>query len=616
MMRQMRENTKWIMLVTAMAFVLLMVFEWGMDITGRSTGGVGEIGSVNGEPVMYEEYMVTYRNLYDEIQRSQSTSLTSEQNRQLEDEAFNQVVTRILIEQELERRGIQVTDEEIMQWALAVPPPALMQSPEFQTNGAFDPQKYQSFVRSPQVDDQTLLYLEAYYRDLIPREKLLRQLTSGVYPSDAELWQDWRDRNERALVRFVSLEPALRIPDAQVTVTADEIRDYYDEHEEDFQTPAQATVRIVSLSKAPLASDTAAARARVAALRQEIQRGGDFAVVAARESADSLSRANGGLLGTMARNALIPSLDTAVFTATVRQVTEPVASPQGLHLLMVERRTADSATVRHLLIPIARTEDSEIQMLNTADSMEVLAEEQGLDAAAQAFGLEVRTVTVNTAFPFDTGAGTVGEGTDWALEEAAPGDVSQVFESPQSFYLMELEQASEARTLSLEEARPTIERVLQVQKKTAMAMDEGRGLVERLRGGQTFEQAASERGLEVKSAGPFTRVDFVPTLGTRNGAIGAAFGLEPGEVSDPVAAASNVFVIQLVSRTAADSASWALQRDAQRQQLVAVAQRRRMDEWLQGIRNQADIEDRRAEVLRPVEETQPLTTNSPFGTRR
>ena len=36
MMRQMRENTKWIMLVTAIAFVGLMVFQWGMDITGRS----------------------------------------------------------------------------------------------------------------------------------------------------------------------------------------------------------------------------------------------------------------------------------------------------------------------------------------------------------------------------------------------------------------------------------------------------------------------------------------------------------------------------------------------------------------------------------------------------
>ena len=71
MMRQMRENTKWIMLVTAIAFVALMVFEWGMDITGLSSGGLGELGRVNGTPVTYEMYQAAYRNLYDQISDSQ-----------------------------------------------------------------------------------------------------------------------------------------------------------------------------------------------------------------------------------------------------------------------------------------------------------------------------------------------------------------------------------------------------------------------------------------------------------------------------------------------------------------------------------------------------------------
>ena len=57
MMRQMREATKPIMLLAALAFVALMVFEWGMDMSGRSGGSVGEIGSVNGQPVNYESYM-------------------------------------------------------------------------------------------------------------------------------------------------------------------------------------------------------------------------------------------------------------------------------------------------------------------------------------------------------------------------------------------------------------------------------------------------------------------------------------------------------------------------------------------------------------------------------
>jgi hypothetical protein len=233
MMRQMRENTKWIMLATAITFVGLMVFQWGMDITGRSSGGLGEIGRVNGDPVMYDEYMATYRNLYDELQQRQTDPVTSLQNRQLEDEAWNQVVTRILITQELDRRGIKVTDQEIREAALFAPPPGVTSAPEFQTNGSFDLQKYQSFLSSSQ-DQQFLLYLESYYRDVLPRGKLLRQLTAGAYASDQELWQDFKEQNEKVEVQYISLDPASRIPDGQVTVSEREVKDYYDSHQDNF----------------------------------------------------------------------------------------------------------------------------------------------------------------------------------------------------------------------------------------------------------------------------------------------------------------------------------------------------------------------------------------------
>ena len=71
MMRQMRDNMKVIMLVTAVAFVGLMVFGWGMDITGRSSAAAtgGELGRVNGEPITYEEWNLAYRNLYEQQQQ-------------------------------------------------------------------------------------------------------------------------------------------------------------------------------------------------------------------------------------------------------------------------------------------------------------------------------------------------------------------------------------------------------------------------------------------------------------------------------------------------------------------------------------------------------------------
>jgi peptidyl-prolyl cis-trans isomerase D len=609
----MRENTKWIMLVTALAFVALMVFEWGMDITGRSSGGLGEIGRVNGEAVMYDDYIATYRNLYDQVQRSQGQPITSQQTRQLEDQAWEQMVTSILIQQELDRRGIQVTDEEIREAALYAPPPALQNDPTFRTDGQFDLQKYQTFLRNSQ-DEQLLLYLESYYRDVLPRGKLLRQLTAGVYPTDAELWQSWRDQYERVEVNYVGLPPAQRVSDAEVEVTDREIRDYYDDNREDFQRPAQALVRAVVLGKAPLASDTAAALERAREVREEILGGADFAEVAARESADEGSAAAGGSLGTFGRDYMDPIFEEAAFSASVGQVTEPVRTPFGYHLIEVESRTADSVTARHVLVPIERTEESELTLLSHADSLELMSEQQGLDAASSAFDLPIQTVTVQALIPFISGAGQVGEGVDWAMEEAAPGEVSPLFETPEAFYVLELVTATPAGELSLEDATPTIQSALMIEKKAERTVEEARALVQRVRGGQSLQEVAAAEGLDVVAAGPFSRYDFVPTLGSQNAAIGAAFGLRPGQVSDPIRANSNVFVLEQVNLVPADSTEWLDQKELQRQQLTSMLQNRRMDEWLQEIRSDARVVDRRLQVLQPVTDEEPARgIPNPFG---
>ena len=611
-MRQMRENTKWIMLATALAFVALMVFEWGMDITGRSAGGLGEIGRVNGRPVLYDDYMNTYRSLYDELQRTREQPITSQENRALEDQAWEQVVTRLLIEEELERRGIEVSEEEIRSAALFSPPPAFLEAPEFLTDGQFDLQKYQSFIQSPQIDDQTLLFLETYYRDVIPRGKLLRQLTSGVYVTESELWHRWRDQNETVEVHYIPMNPSQRYADTLAPVTEREVQAYYDEHEDDFEVPAQAQVRVAVISRTPSPSDTAAARDKAQELLAELRGGADFAEVARRESSDASSAPLGGDLGTFGRGRMIPEFEEAAFAAPLGEVTEPVQTSVGLHLIRVQSRTADSVTASHILVPIQRTEESEVALLTRADSLEDLAESQGLQAAATALGLETNEVQISSVLPFVAGAGQVSEGADWAFEEAAPGDVSPVFENNEAFYAMELIEATPAGNQPLEAVRGTVEQILRLERKIELARSEASEIVQSIRAGTTFDNAAAQEGLEVRTAGPFSRQDFVPGLGRLNAAIGASFGLDEGEVSDPVEAASNVFILEKLSHTPADSASWVEAMEGQRSQVLATIQQQRLDLWLRGLRERADVVDRRAEVLVPASDTLPLQ-RGPFG---
>ncbi len=603
MMRQMRENTKWIMLVTAIAFVGLMVFEWGMDITGQSSGSFGELGRVNGTPVTYDTYQAAYRNLYDQVSNAQDEPITSAQNREIEEAAWNEAVNQILVQQELGRRGIQVSDQEIRDAARFSPPQELMGDPLFQTDGQFDLQRYQDFLANA-ADELFLLQLEAYYREIIPQSKLMRQVTSGIYFSDAELWDAFREENEQVRLRFLALNPSLRIPDSDVDVSDREIEDYYREHEEDFQTPAQAELKYVVLTKAPLREDTAAARAFAQELRQEILDGADFGEVARRESADDVSAAQGGSLGTLGRGQMPPGFDSVAFSVRINQIPDPVQTPFGIHVLQVESRQGDSVQARHILVPIERTNESELRLLTLADTLEVLGEIRTLEEAAAEVGVPVQTQEITELFPFLAGVGQISDGLLWVFEEGSPGEVSPVFEDRQAFYMMELVSSSSAGTQTLEDARPTIEQILSVQKKVEAVRMEARDLVNQARDAGSLEVLDDGDQLTVQESGPSSRSQFFPGLGVRNPAIGAAFGLEVNGISDPVVWNNNVYVVQPLEVIPADSTAFEEEKANQRARLAFTVQQQRLQQWIEGLREVARIVDRREAVFRASETAQ------------
>jgi peptidyl-prolyl cis-trans isomerase D len=601
----MRENTKWIMMITATAFVGLMVFQWGMDITGQGGLTIGEIGSVNGRPVMYDTYNNTYSSLLNQIQFSQEDPITSQQIRDIEDAAWDEVVTQLLIQQELERRGILVTDEELLTAARFSPPPAFQNEPAFLTDGFFDIQKYQAFLASPTVDDVTLFQLEAYYRDVIPRSKLMRQVSSDIYFTDAAVWDEYRNRNEMISVRYLALNPAQRVADSDVAVTAQEVEEYYDDHEEEFALPAQATVRAVIIDKAPTPEDTLAMGELAAELRQEIMDGADFEDVLGRPGVGTGS----GDLGWFTRGLMPESFSDVAFAATVGEITEPVRTPFGYHLIEVQDQTEDSVQARHIVIPFVRTEESELALYTLADSLEALGESRTIADAALTLTLAVETAYLSTDFAFVAGAGLVGEGADWAFEEALVGDVSPVLETRQAFYMLELVELREAGAISLADATGSIEQTVRAAKKVEKAKDEGEQIVAQVRAGADLATIAEEKSLEVQDAGPYARVDFVPGMGRLNAAVGAGFGLNIGDVSGAVAANNNVFIIELNEYFAPDSTVFEAERLLLRDEMLGLAQQTRLQEWIQGLRDVARIIDKRDEVLN----ADPADAQQPFG---
>src|SRR5690606_13808674 len=108
-----------------------------------------------------------------------------------------------------------------------------------------------------------------------------------------------------------------------------------------------------------------------------------------------------------------------------------------------------SARVRHILLPVSRTDESEIALFQRADSLEDLSEAMPLEQAARQMGLTVQTADFTQDFPFLAGVGQVSEGADWVFEEAAVGDISPVFESSTAFYAFELVSSAPAGVLEI-----------------------------------------------------------------------------------------------------------------------------------------------------------------------
>lgn len=594
-MRKMRDSAKWVMLILALAFVGWLVFDWvasrGGDLGAQANPVIGEVA---GREIRYDDWNRFLQSRL-EVAR-QSGSLTEEQVRVATEEAWEELVSSTILQAEIDRLGLHVTDEEVRQAFLTRPPPELMSHPAFQTEGRFDLQKYQRFFADPAVDEQTLLGIESYYRSVLPRIKLQSLISEGIYVTEEEAWRFFRDTNERARVRFVRIDPTSAVPDTAASVTDAQVRDYYDEHRDEFERPASARVHMVSIPMQPSAADTASARTRIEELRQRILGGEPFAEVARAESGDTASARQGGDVGTRARDELQPAIADVAFSVPVGRVSEPVETPFGLHLVQVDERTADSVALRQIYVPVEMSRATEDSIFDLIDELEGIALRTDLPTAADSVGLPIRRdVVLSEDTEFVPGAGALGVAADWAIDdpEAVIGELSPFFENASGYHVFELLERRPAGVRPLAEVEPVIRQRLVAERKGERARELAARVPDAVAQGASFEEAAQRFGWSVEEAGPFTRRDFVPGLGQATEAIGAAFGQPIGEVGPPVGAGAAVAVLLVVERTEADRARFEEVKASLIQQLTLQRRQEYTDRWLAALRERGAVRDLR-----------------------
>lgn len=573
------------------------------DMSGLlGVGGVTPsttVAEVNGEDIPYLAWESLTRQLVQQQEQQGGRSISFDERARLEQQAFDQLVTDALLRQEYERRGIGVTDEEIIAAAQFSPPPQFYSAPELQTDGRFDPDKYQRFLSSPVARQQgLLLQLESYYRSEIPRTKLFSQVATQQWLSDDELWRQYRDERDSAQVSFVAFRPT---PDRiQATEVSDrEAQDYYQRYSGRWDRPGRAVVSLVAISRVPSAADTAATVARLRELRREITSGeSSFADVARRESQDSASAAEGGDLGRGPRGRFVTAFEEAAFALRVNQISEPVRTSFGWHLIQVTERRADTLALRHILLRVQQGDSAATASDRQADRLAGIAagslDPNSFDEAAAELGLLVTQVPVvenqATVLAGRPVRGVMG----WAFSGTRVGEVSDILDDENGYYLARLDSLMPGGEQPFERVKSDIVQALK-ERKAADALVPQAEAFEREARQTSLEQAAAVAEVTVDETRPFNRLGFVQGLGVSNEAIGAAFGL-PLDRPTMVKTLDAVYVMRVDSRTAADSATFEENKAGLRASRLDALREERVRIFLDDLRREADIVDRRRQV--------------------
>jgi parvulin-like peptidyl-prolyl isomerase len=300
--------------------------------------------------------------------------------------------------------------------------------------------------------------------------------------------------------------------------------------------------------------------------------------------------------------AFDPVFMEAVRSLRVAQVSPPVETQFGYHLIRLDQVKGDSVKVRHILIPIVLQGEHLDYVEARADTLENIASERtdptALDSAAKRLKLSVSpTQQVIQGGRFTLGRFVIPDVGIWAFE-APVGETSPVIEATPAYYVFVLDSVIPEGIPPLDQIRDRVRAAVNLEKQKAIARRHADSIAAALKGVPDLAATATARGMEVQRFGPFTRLQPPSYLAREPVVVGAAFGLRVGERSGVIEGEGGYYIIESQARQLADSSAWLKQRDTQRAQLLSAARQARIQQYIEGLRANAKIVDRRQEIFK------------------
>lgn len=592
MLSTFRKYTKAFIWVVVVAFVGTIIFAWGMDIT-RSKTQKNIIGTIDGNDIDFRTYQNYYERLYQQEQAKTNNDLDLATLNTIRQNAWDQLVADYLFNREINARNISVSDEEFYSFLKFQPPPEIRQSEAFlNEDGSFNYQQYLAALADPRYGN-FWMQVEYVYRPELSKMKLQDQIISTARVDESEIRDHFLNANEKASVSIINANIS-RYTNPNLELTDDQIRDYYESHKDDYQAKERVSLDYVLFSKDPTERDWELIKLEAEEIKRMLDQGDDFEELAIAYSEDG-SASSGGDLGWFGKGRMVKEFEDAAFALEVGEISEPVRTQYGWHLIKVEDKKKDKdgeqVKARHILLKIKASAETLDQAY--AGAQQIRDALSGSDLAGAA---EKQGVTVKNTGLFDEESpipdiGYVRNIVKFAFDSEV-GTVSPIFETDALVAIVKLIQKVPAGTSPLEDVSDLVRRDLidfLAKQKCQLDIEQ---IWNQINAGTAFDKAAQDNAYEIADTRDISREGYIRGIGNVPQVIGAVFALEnPGDLSGPVEYNKGWCIIKLLDRKGADLAKYGEVRDSLEQVLLQEKQRNIFNQWYLSMLASANIED-------------------------
>ncbi len=495
--------------------------------------GQSALATVGGTEISTEQFRQIYNDRLQQIGRQFGRPLPPDQVRALglDRQILQQVVAEAALDEDAQRKGLKVSDEEISR--------QIKSDPNFRgANNAFDAGRFAGLIRQLGYTEQRYV---AEQRNMALRRQIIGTMTDGVEPSKTLLEALNRFQNEQRTIDYVKLGAA-----QAGTIdppTADQLSGYFDAHKVQFRAPEYRKMAFVVLTPEEVAkwaavSDDDARKiyeerkdklstperrqlrqimfpsiTDAQAAREKIAGGASFDDIA-KERGLAASDID---LGTISKSEIIdPAIANAAFSINTDEVSQPTQGRFGVALIKVGRiEPGNQPTYESVAEKLKRDvalDRARAEINNLHNKME---DERGGGAsvveAAKKVGLSAVTIEATDRSgraPDGKPVSGIPQGVD-LIAQAFASDVGVDNDTLQlgnnGFIWFDVLGVTPSRDRTLDEVKDKVEAKWREDQISSRLMTKATDTVRKLEQGGKLADEAAGLGLKVESASAIKR---------------------------------------------------------------------------------------------------------------